>query len=251
HRDKYRNRFLQIQKALQPTKEALSSIQDINTRWNSIYLVLKRLIVLRQVIRSMYEAMKKDHDKEIRKDGNILAKLDLTEDEWNCITELVSLLCPFAEAIKFLGGSTYSTLSILYPTIQSLFNHLQSNIQSTYQPIILIREAILKSMKNRWLDFEDFGLLAFLMDPRFKSLTFISPSIKECILSFVRNLIEVSPQQSPLLNETISPISVPAERLFSSAGNTLTEKRNRLDPTTDSDLLFLNQNSTTFTVVPK
>jgi len=51
-------------------------------------------------------------------------------------------------------------------------------------------------------------------------------------------------------------LSIPAsstlsERLFSSAGNILTKKWNWLDLTTVLDLLFLYQNSKTFTVVPK
>jgi len=47
HCDKYRSHFLQIQKALQPTKEALAPIQDVDTRWNSTYKVLERLLRLK------------------------------------------------------------------------------------------------------------------------------------------------------------------------------------------------------------
>ena len=39
--------------------------------------------------------MQKDDDKEIQKDGNNLAMLYLTEDEWNGIEELVFILYPF------------------------------------------------------------------------------------------------------------------------------------------------------------
>lgn len=44
--------------------------------------------------------------------------------------------------------------------------------------------------------------------------------------------------------------SVPSERLFSDAGNILTKKRNRLDPTTVHDILFLKTNSKIFNVYP-
>ncbi len=71
--------------------------------------------------------MQKDDDKEIQKDGNNLAMLYLTEDKWNGIKELVFILCPFFQATKFLSDATYLTLSILYPTIKGLFNHMQNN----------------------------------------------------------------------------------------------------------------------------
>jgi len=53
--------------------------------------------------------------------------LYLTEDKWNGIKELVFILCPFFQATKFLSDATYLTLSILYPTIKGLFNHMQNN----------------------------------------------------------------------------------------------------------------------------
>jgi hypothetical protein len=46
----------------------------------------------------------------------------------------------------------------------------------------------------------------------------------------------------------IPATSVPSERLFSTAGNVITDKRNRLHPNTISNLLFLNQNSKEFNI---
>ena len=49
----------------------------------------------------------------------------------------------------------------------------------------------------------------------------------------------------------IPSTSVPSERLFSSAGNTLTKKRNRLSPTSVHDILFLKENFSNFNIFPK
>src|SRR6266542_2953029 len=46
-----------------------------------------------------------------------------------------------------------------------------------------------------------------------------------------------------------SSTSVPSERLFSSAGNTLTKKRNRLNPTSVHDILFLKENFSKFNIL--
>ncbi|CAG8857070.1 37398_t:CDS:1, partial [Gigaspora margarita] len=43
-------------------------------------------------------------------------------------------------------------------------------------------------------------------------------------------------------------ISVPSERIFSNTSNTLTNKRNQLDPDTVHDILFLKENSKIYSV---
>ncbi|CAI2175489.1 1244_t:CDS:2 [Funneliformis geosporum] len=57
HHNKYQNHFLQIQKILQPTKDTLAPIQDIDNRWNFTYKVLERLLKLKQAIKLLYEAI--------------------------------------------------------------------------------------------------------------------------------------------------------------------------------------------------
>jgi hypothetical protein len=41
----------------------------------------------------------------------------------------------------------------------------------------------------------------------------------------------------------IPATSIPSERIFSSAGNTITEKRNRLTPEHAAEIIFLHENS--------
>ncbi|CAI2172640.1 20268_t:CDS:2 [Funneliformis geosporum] len=260
HHNKYQNHFLQIQKILQPTKDTLAPIQDIDNRWNFTY---------------------KDDNKEIHKDGNNFDTLYLITEEWIRVEELTFILYSFFQATKFISGSTYSILSIFYPMIEGLFKYMRNFQHFTHQSVIQIRNTILKLMEKHWLNPQDFGLLVSLIDSHFKSLSFVSFLKREYIFSIVYNFIE--PQRetqslqisdnsmSPMLQffkncgyETnsvekseldiymklpiLSPIeandpilcSTLAERLFSSAGNILTEKCNHLDPTTVSDLLFLH-----------
>ncbi|GBB83515.1 hypothetical protein RclHR1_10210010 [Rhizophagus clarus] len=40
--------------------------------------------------------------------------------EWNLLDKLIELFKPIEDAIEFLGGQKYCTLSLIYPTIQVL-----------------------------------------------------------------------------------------------------------------------------------
>jgi hypothetical protein len=44
----------------------------------------------------------------------------LNDNEWKLLDELIRLLIPIESATEFLGGQKYSTLSLIFPTIQTL-----------------------------------------------------------------------------------------------------------------------------------
>ena len=49
----------------------------------------------------------------------------LTNDEQDLLQDLIPILGPFEEATKYLGGSNYSTHSIMKPLINEIINKLQ------------------------------------------------------------------------------------------------------------------------------
>ena len=60
------------------------------------------------------------NDSNARKDGKHLKDIMLTELEWELIIELLQVLGPIEEVTTCLGGSKYTTHSLLYRLIQSL-----------------------------------------------------------------------------------------------------------------------------------
>ena len=54
----------------------------------------------------------------------------LNENEWNLLDELIKLLIPIESATEFLGGQKYSTLFLIYPTIQTLEYEYTPNLQN-------------------------------------------------------------------------------------------------------------------------
>jgi len=53
-----------------------------------------------------------------------LAEKALTADEWNMVQELVQVFKPFVNAIRFLEGDNYITLSFVLPRLFSVKNSL-------------------------------------------------------------------------------------------------------------------------------
>ncbi|GBC20052.1 hypothetical protein GLOIN_2v1482909 [Rhizophagus irregularis DAOM 181602=DAOM 197198] len=78
-----------------------------------------------------------DSDKQAKKDGKQLKDINLTEDEWNAISELISILEPFANATELLGGSQYVTVSFMYPAINVIIKDVKpSNSNSNEVEVV-------------------------------------------------------------------------------------------------------------------
>lgn len=173
-----------------------------------------------------------DSDRQANKDGKRLKKINLTEDEWNAINELISVLEPFAHATEFLGGSKYATVSFMYHAInivtknvkpsesdenhetidltesdmafdddvgyedadeddvtddQSKRRKIKINTPQNCKDLILnVKNALYKSITHYWDIPEDYGLIATLLDPRCKFLSFVSSEICNNIHSKLR-----------------------------------------------------------------
>src|SRR6266498_219526 len=290
-------------------------IRDVITRWNSTFKVLCRLNELKAAIKLLITTLKSESVKDYHDDGILLESLFLNDDQWNIVDELIILLKNFAAATEIFGGSNYPTLSLTYPIISNLFQHLtltKRKVKSS--EVINVCDEIYLSMEEKWTDPGVTGLIASFLDLRFKDLTFVTTSQRREVHTHFKNLISKNQQNQqpenflessssstskssallllfgntqivkptnkseldkylelpavsifenydPLewwkVNQNLYPTlahqariylaipstSVPCERLFSVAGNTITDRRNRLVPSTVYNLLFLKENS--------
>ena len=101
-------------------QKVLGVIGDVSTRWNSLFLAWERLIYLKDAIDQLATDLSRNRDNNVKKDGRRLKNINLTEEEWTFMEELVNLLGLFEEATTFLSGSTYATLSLIHPTISTI-----------------------------------------------------------------------------------------------------------------------------------
>ena len=68
----------------------------------------------------MIITMSRDSDPITRKDGKRLSKINLSEDEWAAIKQLIEVLEPFASGTELLEGSKYATISFMYDAITEI-----------------------------------------------------------------------------------------------------------------------------------
>ena len=68
-----------------------------------------------------------DPDSSTWRDGKRLKEINLTEDEWESIDKLIIILEDFAEATEYLGGSTYTTISLMYSVLAVISQKLIPN----------------------------------------------------------------------------------------------------------------------------
>jgi hypothetical protein len=99
-------------------------IIDFHVRWNSTFLMLKRLFKLKQIVTMMTEKPSRINGitaKQIEK----MSKLDLTKDDWSTIQILIKVLEPFFEATKL----KYATLSSSIVVMKVLMKNLEEFVQ--------------------------------------------------------------------------------------------------------------------------
>ena len=70
----------------------------------------------------MVITISRDQDPITRKDGRRLSKINLNEEEWDAIKQLIKVLEPFASGIQLFEGSKYVTISFMYDAITEIKN---------------------------------------------------------------------------------------------------------------------------------
>jgi hypothetical protein len=146
---------------------------------------------------------------EEKADGNRLKKNLLKDNEWELLDELCNILAPFEKATRDFSGNTYITLSQMFPIITNLTNSLKPsddlyeecddsdnntivsdseksltdqnteavdsvNYNNISEVLKNVKKNIYMGLKHYWSMPDEFGIMATLLDPRYKDLNFIS-----------------------------------------------------------------------------
>jgi len=166
-----------------------SLVQCCKTRWNSIYLMLDRLLQNKTSILNVLT------DRTITS-LYIAQKLEITESQWLKIEILVSLLKPLYIVTNLFCSENHSPASIVRPLLAQLMeNHLNEK-ENDDQNVTYFKRTIIHEIKERFkLDWNETSSvsvkqIASFLDPRYKDLEFEPIGAREEIRKVVKNLLE-------------------------------------------------------------
>lgn len=137
----------------QLNKNVLHIVQDVETRWNSEYLMFSRLLELKEAI-TLELATSDTH-----MDG-------FNSSEWRDVAEYVEALKPLFDATVISSVEKYPSLSCQIPIIFGMLHCLKGCRGNTE-----FASNLAKSIKTRFAsyEFDEVASLAMFLDPRFKA----------------------------------------------------------------------------------
>src|SRR5207248_1410441 len=150
----------------------LSVIADNQTRWNSTYLMLQRVLKLRQYLVVFI-------DEAVDKENSPLNPVDaISKDDWTTLQIMHDLLKPFWKLTLRLQGSNckYGAIWEVLPAMEVLINHLEAASK-----IYTHRKAkhIHTCINNAWIKLYEYYRLLDASLIYAESLV-LNPAIKEC-----------------------------------------------------------------------
>lgn len=101
------------------------AITDVETRWSSTYIAWERLIILQPYIDIVISSLNASKDRDAKEDAKRLKIVNLTNEEWDVIRDLLEILGPFAKLTEKLEGTKYATISYIHPGITKLKNRFR------------------------------------------------------------------------------------------------------------------------------
>ncbi|KAL4085139.1 hypothetical protein QTP88_011338 [Uroleucon formosanum] len=286
--------------------------QDVVTRWNSTYDMLKRIISIKDAVISTLAILQSSIQV-------------LTPAEWEVVEKAVDVLQIFHEVTEEISSEKTVSISKVIVLVTSMFHTVETFVLDINIPyeVNLMANSLKAQLKKRFEEIEDNEIIsqAAILDPRFKQFGFKNENKFNKALSILRTRIsniklpsDSNPQkpletvtstpqptssllwkvyenkvgklksiqnptaaglieldkymQEPLIDRHDDPLkwwyerksiyprlytfvlkrlcitatSVPCERIFSEAGQIITQKRNSLNTKKASQLIFLHNN---------
>lgn len=158
----------------------LRLIQEVPTRWNSIFYMIKRIL---EVGDSLVVAISKLEQSKI---------VYFTAEEVLVLKDLITLLSVFEEATKKASGQDYATSSLIIPIVYCLKDEIVSagiTINSSIGREV--HHLLISGIDERLVAYETRTIpqLATIVDPRWKKNPFLKPDNAESAEKALRNAL--------------------------------------------------------------
>ena len=180
------------QKSLKHPQHSL--IQEVSTRWNSSYYMMERIIKQQQPICATLLEIKR---------GDLMP----SEVEFAAMESFIKILKPLVEITETMGGQKWVTISAVRPFLYKLL-HISFNTTSNDTPLEKsIKESLKNNLSGRYSE-KTMDLLnkACFLDPRFRSLSFLTVEEKEVVIDNVFDeMLVTNLTISGSTNENVGP----------------------------------------------
>lgn len=191
----------QYQLKQNPEKKPLSLIQDVCTRWNSMYFMFDRLVHLRSAVYAVL------HDRTHTKPADC-ESLEISNAAWNLMERLLPALKPMVDATEALSSESYPSVSCIIPMITGLIKNDLAPKEDDTETIETFKVKVIVGLRSRFTlpDDEHFSesavAVSILLDPRFKNLSVIEdPGVKEQLKNFVASILKAQTEVKPKIKE--------------------------------------------------
>ena len=186
------NALLDEQKRRNPGKKTVHLVQDVVTRWNSTYLMMKRIQDLKLSLFSVLldDTITKPADRKM---------LDMTDRDWAVMDDVIPILEPLAEATELLTKEDMPTSSCVFLLLASLLESMEANeLDSTTAKAL--KKNISDSLRRRFRvdgnnqpsqeSLTEPFMVAAALDPRYKAMNFLAPEKREIVHDYIIQLMD-------------------------------------------------------------
>ena len=221
--------LLDVQNRVTP----LTIIQDVATRWWSTYMMISRLIELKDSFQALVQRDVMDEE------------INLTEEQWDALVDIKALLEPFMIVQKVLEGQKYPTASLVPYLIKKVRDALKKVVNHNRLPAIrdlasrmtddpvngfntywgtgesgtVFDEHLTLGGRNRRKGCPFPTLIATALDPRLKSLPFLDEIDREKVCAAVLVLMRKIQVEKignavpePVVVQRVVPQPLPAQQ---------------------------------------
>ncbi|CAG8531183.1 24172_t:CDS:2 [Gigaspora rosea] len=84
----------------------------------------ERLEAVQESIQKQQKSIQEKLERDAIEDEKRLKSIMIMKDEWTAVADIINILKPFSDITNYISDSSYSTMSIIYPTISTLCNAL-------------------------------------------------------------------------------------------------------------------------------
>ena len=149
-------------------------ILECKTHWSSTYHMLEHVQEQQAAICTVLAE---------NRDRGICSLLPENE-EWGIIEDLLGVLKPFCDGTTIMSGSRYPTFSLVAPLLHKLLEVTLKVTDSDNSVMKCVKRSISADLQGRYdlCDIKKHLRIATFLDPRFKDLSPIVPSLEhECV----------------------------------------------------------------------